>query len=681
MGRHHLQVPRLQAVQAEGGPRFTREERRCSRKSLAEKSLAEMEEVGGGEAGAGSSAAAAAAEEEEEPYDIIFEEWAQCDQCNMWRPFPSREAAGLPEGEIPEDLKWYCSMAKSCFPPPAPQMERWRCPTMPHNQKPAARVRMLQPKQKVVRMPQQRPLLPPPPPQPHPQPVWRSAVDPQSGRQFYWLTARPAETVTWIHPIAPSQLAVAGRVLLPTMLHPTLQPGHVLLPPRLPNNAPTFAVAHAIPITPPASQQQLLPNQQQMPLASAALSKERIKQIHLAFNAASSIEEVEKLEKELAEGSPALYSALSNEQQQQQGLPASAAPTSTAAPTLPEAVPQQGHEAATVATEAPEPPDAAAEARGAQESATAAALRSRYEANAAAFEPLTASNIREKMVNFSESLEAIYGELPFLQNDWGTSILGTLVGLVCAQTCKNSWSSVGYANLAATFPTESGEPNWDLIRTRKLEDIVPCIWHGPYFYRKAERIMSLLQRAYDDSGDAASTSLEHLHNWPSSKVRSYLMDFNGISGKSVACLLLYRMGRVDFAVDANVLRVMTRLGWLKSCGIYATEGISATDRRSAMKAGAILPFVPPPRSHYSEHAYIVRAALGQNGGQQYASPTRPPRMLKPAKRKQPPAHSSTAATAARGKRLVALRLSIGEGGLVSVGLQIPSREASEDQRR
>ena len=172
---------------------------------------------------------------------------------------------------------------------------------MPHNQKPAAGVRMLQPKQKGVRMPQQRPLLPPPPPQPHPQPVWRSAVDPQSGRQFYWLTARPAETVTWIHPIAPSQLAVAGRVLLLTMLHPTLQPGHVLLPPRLPNNAPTFAVAHAIPITPPASSQpQLLPNQQQMPPASAALSKERIKQIHLAFNAASSIEEVDKLEKELA---------------------------------------------------------------------------------------------------------------------------------------------------------------------------------------------------------------------------------------------------------------------------------------------------------------------------------------------------------------------------------------------
>jgi hypothetical protein len=29
------------------------------------------------------------------------------------------------------------------------------------------------------------------------------------------------------------------------------------------------------------------------------------------------------------------------------------------------------------------------------------------------------------------------------------------------------------------------------------------------------------------------------------------MSIKGISGKSVACLLLYRMGRVDFAVDRD----------------------------------------------------------------------------------------------------------------------------------
>ena len=75
---------------------------------------------------------------------------------------------------------------------------------------------------------------------------------------------------------------------------------------------------------------------------------------------------------------------------------------------------------------------------------------------------------------------------------------------------------------------------------------------------------------YDDSG-GVSTCLERLHDWSSDEIRKYLMAFNGLSGKSVACLLLYRMGRVDFAVDANVLRVMCRLGWLKTIGIYAVE--------------------------------------------------------------------------------------------------------------
>jgi hypothetical protein len=97
--------------------------------------------------------------------------------------------------------------------------------------------------------------------------------------------------------------------------------------------------------------------------------------------------------------------------------------------------------------------------------------------------------------------------------------MGTLVGLVCAQTCKNSWSSIGYANLAATFPTAAGEPDWDTIRQRRVDDIVPCIWHGPYFYRKATRIHAILSRAFEDSG-GVSTSLEHLHSWPSAKVRA-----------------------------------------------------------------------------------------------------------------------------------------------------------------
>ena len=43
----------------------------------------------------------------------------------------------------------------------------------------------------------------------------------------------------------------------------------------------------------------------------------------------------------------------------------------------------------------------------------------------------------------AKTLKDVYGSLPFAALDWSTSVLGTLVGLICAQTCKNSWSSIG----------------------------------------------------------------------------------------------------------------------------------------------------------------------------------------------------------------------------------------------
>ena len=177
-----------------------------------------------------------------------------------------------------------------------------------------------------------------------------------------------------------------------------------------------------------------------------------------------------------------------------------------------------------------------------ERAAAAAELRTQYEAYAARFEPLASTNVQAKMQAFCSQLAPVYGELPFAELEWGTSVLGTLVGLICAQTCRNSWSSIGYSNLACTFPTDTGEPNWDLICQRAPADIEPCIWHGPYFHRKAERIHALLKKAYVDSG-GVSTSLERLHSWSNEQIRHYLMSFNGLSGKSVACLLLYRMGR------------------------------------------------------------------------------------------------------------------------------------------
>lgn len=36
------------------------------------------------------------------------------------------------------------------------------------------------------------------------------------------------------------------------------------------------------------------------------------------------------------------------------------------------------------------------------------------------------------------------------------------------------------------------------MRRRKPVDLEPCIWHGPYFHRKAERIHELTVKAFND---------------------------------------------------------------------------------------------------------------------------------------------------------------------------------------
>ena len=68
--------------------------------------------------------------------------------------------------------------------------------------------------------------------------------------------------------------------------------------------------------------------------------------------------------------------------------------------------------------------------------AATVSLHNEYIAAAAAFVPLASDNAEEKMTAFNAALAPVYGDLPFAQLEWGTSILGTLVGLICAQTVR-----------------------------------------------------------------------------------------------------------------------------------------------------------------------------------------------------------------------------------------------------
>lgn len=61
--------------------------------------------------------------------------------------------------------------------------------------------------------------------------------------------------------------------------------------------------------------------------------------------------------------------------------------------------------------------------------------------------PLTQQTFWSHFQGIEASLDQVYGNFPFISLGWKTSILGTLVGLICAQNTRNSWSSVGFAPL------------------------------------------------------------------------------------------------------------------------------------------------------------------------------------------------------------------------------------------
>ena len=141
--------------------------------------------------------------------------------------------------------------------------------------------------------------------------------------------------------------------------------------------------------------------------------------------------------------------------------------------------------------------------------AGARAARAAYEATRGArFEPPTAANFVERLGDLSQRLQQVYGPLPFAKMAWETTILGNVVGVMCSQATRNSWSSINYTELGKTYPKDDGddgEPDWDKMRRSTPEAIARCIGHGPYFNQKAKCIHDLLCRAHEAFG---STSLE-----------------------------------------------------------------------------------------------------------------------------------------------------------------------------
>jgi endonuclease-3 len=106
---------------------------------------------------------------------------------------------------------------------------------------------------------------------------------------------------------------------------------------------------------------------------------------------------------------------------------------------------------------------------------------------------------------------------------------------------------------------------------------------------KAERIKAVLGRIHREQGHF---DLSFLRDLSVEEVRAYLSRFKGIGPKTVACVLLFSLGKPAFPVDTHVYRVAARLGLV--------EGKARPGR-----VQALLESMVPSALHYSMHVNLV----------------------------------------------------------------------------
>ena len=145
-----------------------------------------------------------------------------------------------------------------------------------------------------------------------------------------------------------------------------------------------------------------------------------------------------------------------------------------------------------------------------------------------------------------------------LEKEYGKKVLrpsydplSELIATILSQNTSDNNSHRAYRNLKQDFKS------WEELRKAPLRKIVQSIKVGGLEKIKAERIKNILNQIYKEKG---MVSLAFLKKWNTEKVKEYLSHFTGVGDKTVACVLLFALGRPVLPVDTHILRVSKRLG-------------------------------------------------------------------------------------------------------------------------
>ncbi len=171
-------------------------------------------------------------------------------------------------------------------------------------------------------------------------------------------------------------------------------------------------------------------------------------------------------------------------------------------------------------------------------------------------------------------------------DDWGPrgDLLTVLIITILSQNTNDSNTDRAYYGLRSAFS------DWEAVRRAPVGRIARAIQGGGLNQVKAGRIKEILGVIHRERGEL---DLEFLHAMSDAEVKDYLGRFKGVGPKTVACLLMFGMGRRVVPVDTHVLRVSKRIGLIGP-------------KVSLEQAHDLLGAQVPPELAYAFHVLLIR---------------------------------------------------------------------------
>ncbi|KPL19885.1 MAG: hypothetical protein AMJ92_01440 [candidate division Zixibacteria bacterium SM23_81] len=186
-----------------------------------------------------------------------------------------------------------------------------------------------------------------------------------------------------------------------------------------------------------------------------------------------------------------------------------------------------------------------------------------------------------KIRRIADLLEEVYGP-----KRWERKVdpLSQLIKTILSQNTTDSNSLRAFQNLRERFPT------WLQVHNASVQDVAKAIRSGGLAQIKARRIKEILVQICHQYADC---DLSFLSGWPTWRIRDFLAQFTGVGEKTIACVLLFSLGRPVMPVDTHVLRVSKRLGLLPQ-------------EANASRAHHLLQAVVPANLVYSFHLNLIQ---------------------------------------------------------------------------